>query len=560
MTKKTEKFIEKVEKKYPGRYQILSEYQATRTKISVKCLICNDVREVTPDNLLQNGSCKVCGEQKRIESRTASKEEFIEELKQNRGEDYTLIGAYKNKKTKALFRHKCGGIHKMTPQAILIKQTKGCPTCMGGVAMPETLIKKRFEEKAEGEYVLHGKYEGIDKKMDVEHLTCGTVWEVSMENFLNRGTRCPKCANKKTEATFLKEFKKYSKGEWDLLSKYKGIQEYVFVKHKVCGRRRFVKPGAMKTRKGIYCQHCGASSISQKEKDLLSFIEDSYSKEIILNSKKIIEPYELDIYLPELKLAFEFNGLYWHCEEKKGSDYHTKKTELCEARGIQLIHILESDWEQKQEIVKSKILNLLGLTPTKVFARSCKVQKLENKQKNEFLEANHIQGSCVSSINYGLFKNEELVAVMTFSKLRNGMSSKTETATHELIRFATKLNTTVTGGFSKLLKNICLLHPEIKEIKTFALRDWSKGNVYERNGFVFSHNSKPNYFYTKGEESFSRINFQKHKQKDKLKIFDETLTEKENMRKNGYRVYYDSGNKVYNLKQLAVLRQNNKKP
>ena len=77
---------------------------------------------------------------------------------------------------------------------------------------------------------------------------------------------------------------------------------------------------------------------------------------------------------------------------------------------------------------------------------------------------------------------------------------------------------------------------------------------------MFSHNSKPNYFYTKGEESFSRINFQKHKQKNKLKIFDETLTEKENMRKNGYRVYYDSGNKVYNLKQLAVLRQNNKKP
>lgn len=560
MTKKTEKFIEKVEKKYPSRYQILSEYQAIRTKISVKCLICNDVREVTPDNLLQHGGCRVCGKLQRIETRTASKEDFLEELKEKRGTDYILIGEYKNKRTKALFKHKCGGVHELLPQPILSKKTKGCPTCMGGVAMPETLIKKRFAGESKGEYVLHGKYEGIDKKMDVEHLTCGTVWEVSMENFLNRGTRCPKCANKKTEAAFLKEFKKYSKGEWDLLSKYKGIQEYVFVKHKVCGRRRFVKPGAMKTRKGIYCQYCGASSVSQKEKDLLSFIEDSYSKEIILNSKKIIEPYELDIYLPELKLAFEFNGLYWHCEEKKGSNYHTKKTELCEAKGIQLIHILESDWEQKQEIVKSKILNLLGLTPEKIFARSCKVQKLETKEKNEFLEANHIQGSCVSSINYGLFKDEELVAVMTFSKLRNGMSSKSETATHELIRFAVKLNTTVTGGFSKLLKNICLLHPEIKEVKTFALRDWSKGNVYERNGFVFSHNSKPNYFYTKGEESFSRINFQKHKQKNKLKIFDETLTEKENMRKNGYRVYYDSGNKVYNLKQLAVLRQNNKKP
>ena len=239
MTKKTEKFIEKVEKKYPGRYQILSEYQASRIKISVKCLICKDVREVTPDNLLQHGGCSICGKLKRIKTRTASKEEFVEELKEKRGTDYTLIGEYKNKRTKTLFRHKCGGIHELLPQSIISNKTKGCPTCMGGVAMPETLIKKRFEEKAKGEYVLHGKYEGIDKKMDVEHLTCGTVWEVSMENFLNRGTRCPKCANKKTETTFLKEFKKYSKGEWDLLSKYKGIQEYVFVKHKETFARIF---------------------------------------------------------------------------------------------------------------------------------------------------------------------------------------------------------------------------------------------------------------------------------------------------------------------------------
>ena len=56
---------------------------------------------------------------------------------------------------------------------------------------------------------------------------------------------------------------------------------------------------------------------------------------------------------------------------------------------------------------------------------------------------------------------------------------------------------------------------------------------------MLSHNSKPNYFYTKGEQSFSRMEFQKHKQKEKLKVFDENLTEKENMKKNGYKLYYD---------------------
>ena len=238
------------------------------------------------------------------------------------------MGEYKNKRTKAAFKHKCGAIHDLTPQDIISNNLKGCPSCKGGVAMPDTLIKKHFEEKADGEYVLHGKYENIDKKIEVEHLKCGTIWEVSMENFLNRGTRCPKCANKKTEAVFIKEFKKYSNNEWELLSKYKGVQEYVFVKHKKCGRRRFVKPTTIKTRKSIYCPYCEKTSVSEKEKDLLIFLEESFNGKIITNSKKIIEPLELDIYLPELKLAFEFNGTYWHSEEKKSPDYHLKKTEL----------------------------------------------------------------------------------------------------------------------------------------------------------------------------------------------------------------------------------------
>ena len=61
---------------------------------------------------------------------------------------------------------------------------------------------------------------------------------------------------------------------------------------------------------------------SKIENYLLDFIKNNYNDIIINNSKKIIEGYELDIYLPDLKLAFEFNGVYWHNELNKSNNYH----------------------------------------------------------------------------------------------------------------------------------------------------------------------------------------------------------------------------------------------
>ena len=47
---------------------------------------------------------------------------------------------------------------------------------------------------------------------------------------------------------------------------------------------------------------------SNKEKDLYTFIQSIYSNTIKYNTKQIIKPLELDIYLPDIKLAIEYNG------------------------------------------------------------------------------------------------------------------------------------------------------------------------------------------------------------------------------------------------------------
>ena len=113
------------------------------------------------------------------------------------------------------------------------------------------------------------------------------------------------------------------------------------------------------------CNPIGSFSNSGYENNLQDFILRNY-KETSNNKRDIINPRELDIYIPELKLAFEFNGLWWHNEIYKENNYHFNKTELCEAKGIQLIHIYEDDWMYKQDIVKSMILNNLNVTKNKI--------------------------------------------------------------------------------------------------------------------------------------------------------------------------------------------------
>ena len=275
------------------------------------------------------------------------------------------------------------------------------------------------------------------------------------------------------------------------------------------------------------------------------FIKNNYKGEILFNNKSIINPYEIDIYIPELKLAFEFNGLYWHNEEHRENNYHLNKTELCEKQGIQLIQIFEDDWLYKQNIIKSIVLNKLNKTINKIFARKTEIKEVyDNKLISEFLDKNHIQGFVGSKVKLGLFYEDELVSLMTFGNRRVAMGKKaTNDGEYELLRFCNKLRTNIIGGASKLFKYfIKNYNPE--EITTYADRSISQGQLYKTLGFTFNGKTEPNYYYIIDGIRHHRFNFRK----DKLvkEGFDSNKTEHEIMLdRNIYRIY-DSGNLKYN--------------
>jgi hypothetical protein len=287
------------------------------------------------------------------------------------------------------------------------------------------------------------------------------------------------------------------------------------------------------------CLNCNPilSGKSNMEIELYNFIRLYYIGDIISNSKNIISS-ELDIYLPDLQIGFEFNGLYWHSEVYKDKNYHLNKTKECQSKGIQLIHIWEDDWVYKQDIVKSMILNKLEKSE-KIYARKCQIIEItDNNIIRNFLDKNHIQGFVGSKIKIGLYYNHELVSLMTFGNLRKSLGQASKDGSFELLRFCNKLGITVVGGSSKLF-NYFLHNYNVKEIISYSDNSRSNGNMYKKIGFDKLHESKPNYYYIINGIKKHRFNFRKDKLTQNGE--DKNKTEIQIMSDKGHPRIFDCG-------------------
>lgn len=249
---------------------------------------------------------------------------------------------------------------------------------------------------------------------------------------------------------------------------------------------------------------------SIKEVELYKYIKSIYSGEIIQSYR---DGLEIDIYLPDLKLGFEFNGLYWHSEEWKERNYHLDKTLYFKERGIRIIHIWEDDWDNKSGIIEGQIRNWLGSNTDRIFARKCKVGILDKNICRDFLNENHIQGNDHSSLKIGLFYGDELVSVMTFDNFEG--RKKMEEGGWNLSRFCNKIGLNVVGGASKLLKYFVDRFDPIR-IVSYADRDWSKGDLYLKLGFCNIKESRPDYKYLYEGIRVHKTNFKKSKLKYKV--------------------------------------------
>lgn len=273
---------------------------------------------------------------------------------------------------------------------------------------------------------------------------------------------------------------------------------------------------------------------------------EGHNIEYIANDRSILGGKELDIYIPDRKIAIECNGVFSHSSRYKPRNYHYEKYKACSERNIRLISIWE-DWvRNKPEIVRSLILSKLNIYENHIMARKCEVKEINSKITGKFLEENHIQGKTSSNIHLGLYYKNELVAVMLFGKKRM-CSGNNKTAGWDLSRFCTKRNICVIGGAGKLLSYfIKRWSPDM--IYSFASCDISNGNLYKSLGFVnIGHSSSYWYINERTLQRYHRSSFTK-KSLIKRNWTDGTETETDVMNNHGFLQIYDSGTEKWILK------------
>lgn len=256
---------------------------------------------------------------------------------------------------------------------------------------------------------------------------------------------------------------------------------------------------------GSLCYTCHPiSKYSQAEKEIAEFIESLgiTAAQIVRNTRQVITPKEIDIYIPDKPFAMEHNGLYWHDAERVGREHHELKMQMCKDLNLPLFQIWSDEWTEKPEIVKSMIRHRLGLTENRRMARKMPVEQMSTDRQRQFFNDNHLSGYVRAKIAWCLYGT---CAISLREPLNRGTSSA---KTIEVARYCTKKGYSVAGGLARLFSRAktWALENGYDEIITYVDLMHGDGHGYEALGFKYVGTTR-NFWYTDGVHRFNRFKF-----------------------------------------------------
>ena len=523
--KTQEQFEKEVFELYNGEYSVAGRYINNGTKIKMRHNKCGKEYEVLPVSFLEGYSkCPYCN--KTINGITT--DVFKDRVKKLVGDEYTVLGEYIDINHKIKMRHnKCGHEYEVRPYHFT-GNGRRCPYCAKLKRKEFAKSRRKTQEQFEkevfdlvgDEYTVLSEYKNTGTKIKMRHNKCSYEYTVTPSSFLN-GDRCPNCRkNKKLNTkTFSKRINKLFDNEYEILDDYVNQDTKIKVKHKPCNRIFYKLPKDML--QGYGCPYCNSSS-SITERNIIKKLKNKYpSLKIITNSRKIIPPYELDIYFPELKLAIEYNGLYWHSNIHHNSKYHINKYNECFNKNIHLIQVFEDEIYNNEKLlydIANRFLDNRKISSIKDF----EIKSIENKTKIKFIKENSyfVAHKCNKSL--GLYKNNKLLSVIGYDLSRNEI----------IIKDYVSLINKPYNFLNQFLYHILKCH----EISSVYIKVDKRFNLYldeiKLCGFMFNDYTKPHRFYFNNNHSITT----KYRDKSKVK------------NKNGLLYTWDCGYDIYKLK------------
>ena len=260
-------------------------------------------------------------------------------------------------------------------------------------------------------------------------------------------------------------------------------------------------------------QCVGCKTLGSKAQTELTTFVKSLGIRVVPNDRNMIAPNELDLWMPDERVAIEYNGLFYHSEAMRPSkNYHATKTASCLRDGMTLMHVFEDEWRDKRPIVESMIAHRLGKTKETIGARTCKVEEIKLADRKAFFESNHIDGYVASKVAFGLVNGKgEIVACMS---LRSPVHRKHK-GKLEVARFASLINTSVPGGLARLTKKAVEYAKEngYSGLMTYVDQRLGSGESYHSGGWQLAGTSDPTFWWTDNTNRFNRFRYRADKKR-----------------------------------------------
>lgn len=290
--------------------EVLTRYEYALSKVKCRCKIDGYEWEAAPAHLIRGAGCKVCGYQ------TVSEK-----------------------------------LHTPFDEAV-IKISKYRPDC--------ECLYEFFDEVGNG-----GRGEW---KLRIRCKTCGHEWGARLARIL-RGDRCARCSGmeRKSTAQFRDELSLISP-TIDIIGEYASRHSKVACRCIKCEWEWSATPGNLLG--GWGCPHC---RLSRGEKKISNFLDSKYIKyeqQHSFHDCRYVHVLLFDFYLPDYNTAIEYDGEQHYRPVKFGGKNDEKsderfeltkikdgiKTRYCEDKGIKLIRIPYTEFDNIEDILSKQLL------------------------------------------------------------------------------------------------------------------------------------------------------------------------------------------------------------
>lgn len=183
-----------------------------------------------------------------------------------------------------------------------------------------------------------GTYVNCSTKIEFKCLKCNHIWK-AVPNSLVQGHGCPVCANnqQKTHKRFVSEIHDINP-YIDILGEYKTARTPLKVKCTICGNEWVSKPYRLLN--GAQCQNCTKPHTSFMEQFMLIAFQNAIGEKLVESRNTSAIGLELDIYIPNYKLAIEPGTWLYHKNKVSARDLDKRKK--CQQAGIRLVTVYDT--------------------------------------------------------------------------------------------------------------------------------------------------------------------------------------------------------------------------